>query len=559
VRLDELADSNIYIVDDEPANTRLLEAVLTRAGLRHLATFQDGAALLAAVEKAEPDLILLDLHMPGMTGADVLRALAARPGADSYLPVLVLTGDGSRDSRNQALSNGAHDFLTKPFDIGEVELRVRNLLQTRRLHTQLRSRNADLSGDLDLTTRRLAQCEREWAAQAQALSQLEARDTPEATAQAVCDAVAALPEVASAVLLAFDSRGGVVPIARNALADLRLPLNRALPVDVAERWWRRVWSGPWVGSWEPLLGSALQRLPTEEPTAMAAVPLRGGPTPLGALIVSTAVADGITYLATRLPVLESFAAVGGALLAPGLGARHEHRLIRDELQAVIAQRAFAPVFQPIVDLATAQTIGYEALTRFNDGTPPDRRFAEASAVGLGLELESVCLETALKAADRLPADHWLSLNVSPDLLLEHDRLSDRVRGATRPIVLEVTEHVAIEDYPQFRQSTARFGPDIRYAVDDAGAGFASFRHIIELRPDFVKLDIALVRDIGQDPIRQALVAGIVYFAEASGCQLIAEGIERSDELDRLRSLAVGLGQGYLLGRPADVSAMFVAA
>ena len=94
------------------------------------------------------------------------------------------------------------------------------------------------------------------------------------------------------------------------------------------------------------------------------------------------------------------------------------------------------------------------------------------------------------------------------------------------------------------------GSDIRVSVDDAGAVFASFRHILELRPDFVKLDIGLVRDIDHDDVRQALVAGIVYFAGKSGCQLIAEGIETPGERDQLRALGVELGQGYLLGRPA---------
>ena len=122
----------------------------------------------------------------------------------------------------------------------------------------------------------------------------------------------------------------------------------------------------------------------------------------------------------------------------------------------------------------------------------------------------------------------------------------------RPLVLEVTEHVAIEDYAIFRGAVERIGAGVRYAVDDAGAGFSSFRHILELRPDFVKLDIGLVHEIDQDDVRQALAAGIVYFAQKSGCHLIAEGIETQPERDQLRALGVTLGQGYLLGRPAPI-------
>src|SRR5207237_606118 len=124
--------------------------------------------------------------------------------------------------------------------------------------------------------------------------------------------------------------------------------------------------------------------------------------------------------------------------------------------------------------------------------------------------------------------------------------------------VEITEHVAIEDYRSFRSAVERLGRGVRIAVDDAGAGFASFRHILELRPDFVKLDIGLVHEIDRDPVRQALVAGIVYFARSSGCQLIAEGIETEGERALLRTLGVPLGQGYLLGRPSLAQDLVVA-
>jgi len=148
---------------------------------------------------------------------------------------------------------------------------------------------------------------------------------------------------------------------------------------------------------------------------------------------------------------------------------------------------------------------------------------------------------------------WISLNVSPALLLERSRLKACLRHAVGPVVLEITEHVAIEDYRAFRAAVPTVGRGVHIAVDDAGAGFASFRHILELRPDYVKLDIGLVHEIDHDRVRQALVAGIVYFAQMSGCKLIAEGVETEPELKLLRTLGVHLGQGYLLGRPAGLT------
>jgi EAL domain-containing protein (putative c-di-GMP-specific phosphodiesterase class I) len=96
----------------------------------------------------------------------------------------------------------------------------------------------------------------------------------------------------------------------------------------------------------------------------------------------------------------------------------------------------------------------------------------------------------------------------------------------------------------------RLGPDVRLAVDDAGAGVANFHHLVELRPEFVKIDVSLVRGVDTDLSRQAVVAGILHFAAAAHCQVIAEGIETEAELAMVTELGVTLGQGYLLGRPA---------
>jgi len=545
--------SRIYIADDEPANVQLLEAVLDRAGFTSLASFANGQELLDAIDVREPDLILLDLRMPTLDGMSVLRRLAETSSARGYLPILVLTADATRASRDQALSSGAHDYITKPFDPAEVLLRVRNLLETRRLHQELRLRNIDLKGQVDATTQTLAQRELEWAQQAAALSHLEARESAEETAQAICDELSRMAGLTRVLIVALDAAGQAVPLARDPSVDARVRVNSPIPPEYTKGWAERVGSGPWVGPYTGAFGSSFRRLPNDLPTAMAIIPLRASVGLLGAIVVCTQAVDGVTFLAGRLPVLESFGAVASALLGPGIVARQQHGEVRGEVEAVLQDRAFEPVFQPVVDLASGAIVGFEALTRFRDRTRPDRRFADAEAVGLGLDLESACLAAALAAAPDLPGDGWLSLNVSPGLLIERQRLARCLHGYGGRVVLEVTEHVAIENYGAVRDAVAGLGGHVQVAVDDAGAGFASFRHILELHPDFVKLDIGLVRQIDQDDVRQALVAGIVYFAKKSGCRLIAEGIETAGERDQLRALGVDLGQGYLLGRPTPAA------
>ncbi len=228
----------------------------------------------------------------------------------------------------------------------------------------------------------------------------------------------------------------------------------------------------------------------------------------------------------------------------------EVSLVRSRISEVLREAAFHPVFQPVVDLVTGERVGYEALTRFTDGTAPDITFADARSAGLEAELELATLGAAIEAARTLPRDAWLSLNVSPALLAGSRRLARSLGEADRPVVLEVTEHVAVEDYATLRAAVKRLRPPVRVAVDDAGSGVANFGHIVELRPAFVKLDIGLVRGIDADLTRQALIVGLLHFASESASQTIAEGVETEAELATLRRLGVPFAQGYLLARPA---------
>jgi EAL domain-containing protein (putative c-di-GMP-specific phosphodiesterase class I) len=253
----------------------------------------------------------------------------------------------------------------------------------------------------------------------------------------------------------------------------------------------------------------------------------------------------------RLPAVVEYAAMAGAVIGSQLAASVDRAQARHEIESILEQQAHWTVFEPIIDLGSDDVVGFEALTRFSDGTPPDRRFREAEAAGLGAALQLACLRLALRSAARLPNECWVSLNVSPALIVDGDALHDVVLGSRRPLVLEVTEHSPVDDYGALGRAVDRLGSGVRLAVDDAGAGFASFRHILELRPHFVKLDHGLVRGIAADPARQALIAGMVHFAARTGAILIGEGVETTAERRALAELGVSHGQGYLFGRFAS--------
>jgi EAL domain-containing protein (putative c-di-GMP-specific phosphodiesterase class I) len=216
-------------------------------------------------------------------------------------------------------------------------------------------------------------------------------------------------------------------------------------------------------------------------------------------------------------------------------------------------RRLVAVYQPIVDLRTGATRGYEALSRFqlDPLRPPDQWFAEADAAGLGPELEMHAIRSAIKSRHRLPTGTYLSVNVSPKTLLSQGFAALLQSLDGEPLVVEVTEHSAVEDYDELKRAIDQFrARGVRLAIDDLGTGFASFMHIVKLLPEFMKLDLSLTRDIEADAVKQALTAALVGFASQIGAHLIAEGVETVEEMQTLKSLGVECAQGYYLGAPA---------
>jgi EAL domain-containing protein (putative c-di-GMP-specific phosphodiesterase class I) len=211
-------------------------------------------------------------------------------------------------------------------------------------------------------------------------------------------------------------------------------------------------------------------------------------------------------------------------------------------------------YQPILHLDTGNVAGMEALCRFDDGASPEQRFQECETLGLAADLDLVIIDRALGDLGRIP-DGYLSINLSPSTLLD-PRLADVLLGPSVPadrIVLEVTEHARIADYEKAEEQLAAIrASGIRLAVDDAGAGYATFRHILSLRPDIIKMDRSITQDIDSDTARRALATALVIFGGEIGATLIAEGVETTDEILALRRAGIHRAQGFALARPAPL-------
>lgn len=159
--MDEIKDGKILVVDDQEYNVSLLERILKRAGFKHVFSTMDSLQVERLLAEVSPDIVLLDLHMPGMDGISVLRLIRDQSGTDNYLPVLMLTADLTAEARQMGLQAGVNDFLTKPFDRTEVILRITNLLRTRYLHIQLQQQNNLLEERVRQRTEELWQAQQE--------------------------------------------------------------------------------------------------------------------------------------------------------------------------------------------------------------------------------------------------------------------------------------------------------------------------------------------------------------------------------------------------------------
>jgi EAL domain-containing protein (putative c-di-GMP-specific phosphodiesterase class I) len=226
--------------------------------------------------------------------------------------------------------------------------------------------------------------------------------------------------------------------------------------------------------------------------------------------------------------------------------------VRHRIEQTIREVGIAIVLQPIVSLKTGFVAGYEALSRFPGEPirPPDQWFAEAESVGLGPELEMMAVHVALGRLPELPAGTYLAVNASPDAICDPRFLGLLSDADVSRIVVELTEHLQVENYDRLNAAIDQVrSAGTRLAIDDTGAGFAGFSHILRLSPDLIKLDRILTTGIDTDPVRQALAGALVNFAVATRAKVIAEGIETQEELNTVHSIGVDYGQGFLLGRP----------
>ena len=499
----------VLVADDDPVQRRLLQAILQHAGYR-VALAVDGADAIAAVQRSAPDIALIDAVMPGCSGFEVVAAIRATPGLDT-LPVIMVSAQDDTQAKIDSFASGVSDYLVKPVDAEELVARV---------HAQLRAGDRWI-GHLDRSQRRTRSIYR-------SISMTEPGADPFATARRLLDR---LPDELGCSGLVAAANGRLVPLA----GTLHRPDLATELLDTA-------------------LGDGSSDRQQYLRTDSDRCPLCGRAGTNGTITV-TRVSTFATCTALLLTgcsaapdaITQPLALLVADACAPVLCSQylswHDADGDRCWVNEVITHQRFDVKYQPIVELTTGRVVAFEALARFPDGVGPEAAFSMATRAECSVALQLAVVSEAVRRGRALPAGAALHCNVSP-LAAAAPELVTILATADRRIVIEITEHEL------FETSTVDllhgFLPSVAsIAVDDVGAGYAGLSLLLRLRPDEIKIDRLLVSGVDADPAQQALVAGLARFALATGAGLIAEGIERTEELRCLRSLGIEYGQGFL--------------
>jgi EAL domain-containing protein (putative c-di-GMP-specific phosphodiesterase class I) len=239
------------------------------------------------------------------------------------------------------------------------------------------------------------------------------------------------------------------------------------------------------------------------------------------------------------------------------------RAQRHAFMSVLLAGRVSSVYEPIVDVATKTVFGYEALARGPVGTElhtPAVLFEAAEEHRLVFELDCLCRQSGLDGAVGLPEGTHLFLNVRPTAI--HDphfrpdvvtRTLERSGLSPRSVVFEISERESIANFTAFREIRDEYKSlGFRFALDDTGAGYASLQAVIELQPDFVKVDRSFVAGVDTDRAKQTLVRALQSVADGIGAQIVGEGLDTLEELEMLGKLNIPFGQGWLFGKPTPL-------
>ncbi len=559
--------ANILVVDDSQVNVKLLLALLQHYGYQNCNGISDPRWIEPLLEEKLPDLILLDINMPHLSGHDVLRWLKQRWGEQAP-PVIVLTAQTSRDTRMQALDLGARDFLTKPFDQQEVMQRIRNALEVHFLLKERHNRAALLQHLVEKRTADIERLSRE-------------------------DPVTGLPNRRALLaelneLLASQQHAQLYFLALEGMEDIaRLhgyAMSETLNLHLRDRLLEHFSDLGTLGVWNSSKWLLICREPLEEAaaSAQARAILRciAKPFAIDQVQVHLDARIGISHTGMPHQSAEQLLRLAAlALPDSSSGCRLYQSSIEDELQrrirlhealrVALDRQQFFLVYQPKIELCSSRVIGAEALLRW---VHPELGFVSpvdfipmAEASGEILRIGDWVIDQAVRqleawlANGQVGSDFRLAVNVSVQQLTQPDfarRLLKRLLDSRLPagaLEVEVTESGLMENVELAREQLKLLARHrVSVAIDDFGTGHSSLAYLKTLPVSVLKIDRAFVSSMDTDLQDQRLAETVIDMARNFDCITVAEGVENPEQADMLRGMGCELAQGYWYSPPLKV-------
>ena len=563
ISIQALRDARVMIVDDEPIMMDVVQAFLEDAGYSNFLTTDDSDGALEMMLRERPDVLLLDLIMPGKSGFKLLTEIRSEPTL-RYMPVIVLTAASDSDTKLQALELGATDFLAKPVDPSELSLRIRNALAFKAYQDQL-AYNDTLTGlpnrQLFLErlswTLRLARRHNKQCALLQIgldrfkqINDTLGHETGDEVLKAVSKRLAATLRE-SDTLSMLDDREDAISLSRLAgdefmvlVSEIKHPEDASL---IARRLLETMKS--------PLMLNGHELFITIS---------------VGIVLFPQDAQQG-TDLLTNVDLAMGQAKLRGrntyAFYSPETNARSFERLtLETALRKAMEMNELELHYQPKVETATGRIIGAEALLRWTHkelgAVSPARFIPLAEETGLILPLGEMVLRQACKDAVKwqqggcnLP----VSVNVS-SLQFRRGDMPAIIQSVLQSsglqagnLIIELTESLLMENAKtNIDMLLAIKLLGVRLSMDDFGTGYSSLSYLKRFPLDELKIDQIFVRDLPDEPGNAAIVGSVISMVRGLGLTVTAEGVETPEQMNFLKMHGCDQFQGYLFSRPLPI-------
>ncbi len=561
-----LSGATIMMVDDEMITMEVVQAFLEDAGYEKFILIEDSTQAMKMMKDNAPDILLLDLVMPEVSGFDILEQVRADPKF-KHMPVIILTSSSDGENKLRALDLGATDLLAKPVDPSELRLRVRNTLAAKAYSDRL----AYYDPMTNLPNRRMFLEHFEWA----------------------LDKAKRYKENLALLNIAIDNFDRI-----NATMGLSAGDNimRIMAERIEHIIRRTDVLGPSLGKEDPILklfriesgtfSLLLNRIENVENAAVAATRLLEAvrePLTLDGtdiyLTASIGIAsypaeseDSVALLRLASSARDYAKNTGGnsfQFSSIGINSMYRKRLsLESGLRKALEKDEFVLHYQPKFDFRTGAIKGVEALLRWKDVNnglmPPGVFIPIAEETGLIVPIGEWVLRTAChqlkkwNVAGKVPISMSVNLSVKqfqdPDLLKVVRDAIDESGVAPQYVTLELTESVLIDDIEK-KIDTLRKIKDmgLQLSIDDFGTGYSSFSYLRKLPVDELKIDRSFITDLSESADSLAIVTSIIFLSRSLRLITVAEGVETEEQANMLKQAGCDQCQGFLFGRPVTTS------